>query len=75
MRNQNTIIMTAQTEENKKAAVRSFIPLAILMLGIALLVFCIVVEDEPGGVSLLLIVIGAVWYVIQRVQRSRKAKS
>lgn len=64
--------MNAKTEENKKATVRTFIPLAILLFGIALLVFCIVVEDEPGGVSLLFIAVGAVWLVIQRVQRSRK---
>lgn len=33
----------------------------VLMLGFALLVYMIVVEDEPGAVPLAMIIGGAVW--------------
>jgi len=37
-----------------------------IVLGIALLVFMIIVENEPGAIPLLLIVIGTGWYFLTR---------
>lgn len=46
--------------------------LALGVLGVALLLFVITVEDEPGAVPLLMIVASALWAMVLRV-RARKA--
>lgn len=46
--------------------------LAILFLGITLLIFMITVEDEPGALPLLLILIGTVWFSINHYLIKRK---
>lgn len=62
-----------ETNTGKKPAVKTVAAWSILALGIMLLVYCITVEDEPGGVSLLLILGSIVWLIAQRIQtRLRK---
>ncbi len=46
----------------KKLRFRKWGSLCLLFLGIVLLVFMIVVEDEPGGVPVLLILTGSMLY-------------
>ena len=43
-------------------------------LGVLLLLYMIIVEDEPGAVPLMMIAVGIVWFVINRSQRRIAAK-
>lgn len=44
------------------------ISIAIVLLGIAMMIVMMVVEDEPGTLSLLLIALGVGWYLVARTQ-------
>ncbi|MAL17120.1 MAG: hypothetical protein CL670_06020 [Balneola sp.] len=48
---------------NKKNTQR-FLSLLTIIIGVLLLVFMIVVEDEPGAVPLGMIVTGSIWLLI-----------
>lgn len=50
----------------KKLRVHKLISILITFAGIALMIFMIIVENEPGAIPLLLIVAGAGWYFITR---------
>lgn len=39
-----------------------------ILVGTALLIYMITVEDEPGAIPLILIIIGIVWFIINREQ-------
>lgn len=41
-------------------------PLLTIIIGLLLLGFMIVVEDEPGAIPLILIIIGSVWFGINK---------
>lgn len=55
-----------KTNTAKKLKIHSLLSVLTLFLGIALLIFMIIVEDEPGAIPLLLIATGTGWYVITR---------
>ena len=40
--------------------------LLTILLGTVLLVYMIKVEDEPGAIPLILIIVGIVWFVVTR---------
>jgi hypothetical protein len=42
-----------------------------ILVGTALLIYMITVEDEPGALPLILILIGIVWYIINRYQSKK----
>ena len=42
--------------------------LLAVAIGVALMTYMVLVEDEPGAVPLVLIVLGAAWYVIARIR-------
>ena len=46
--------------------------LLTVFLGFVLLIFMITVEDEPGALPLLSIIIGVVWFIISRNQIKKK---
>lgn len=48
--------------------------LLTVFLGIVLLIYMIMVEDEPGALPLLLIVTGVVWFIISRNQIKKKVQ-
>ena len=50
----------------KKSKLHSLLSVLTIVLGIALLVFMIIVENEPGAIPLLLIVIGTGWHFLTR---------
>ena len=50
----------------KKASVQTGLSILVMVLGFLLLVFMIITEDEPGGIPLLLIVTGAIWFLVTR---------
>ena len=43
--------------------------LITVTIGFALMIYMIIVEDEPGAVPLLMIITGAVWYFFARKQK------
>ena len=50
----------------KKPMVHKLLSTLSIVIGIVLLIYMIYVEDEPGGIPLLLIVFGIAWYLITR---------
>ena len=46
--------------------------LLTVFLGFVLLIYMIMVEDEPGALPLLLIITGVVWFIISRNQIKKK---
>lgn len=56
--------MKKDNENNLK--IHTLLSALTIIFGFALLIFMIVVEDEPGAIPLLLIVCGAGWYFITR---------
>jgi hypothetical protein len=48
--------------------VHTALSLLVVALGVALLIYMITVEDEPGALPLALIVGGIAWLVIARVR-------
>ena len=52
----------------KKLKVHTMLSGLIMGIGVLLMIYMITVEDEPGGVPLLLIVLGMGWYVVTRVR-------
>lgn len=53
---------------SRKRLVHTALSLLAIALGVALLIYMITVEDEPGAVPLALIAGGIVWLVIARVR-------
>ncbi|NYV77575.1 hypothetical protein HW445_25085, partial [Streptomyces sp. UH6] len=47
---------------------RTAVPAAIAVTGLALMTFMIVVEGEPGALPLALITLGAAWFVLARLR-------
>ncbi len=52
----------------KKLKVHAILSTLIIVIGVVLMIYMIFVEDEPGGIPLLLIVFGMGWYFITRVR-------
>jgi len=51
---------------SKKLKIHRILSILILALGVMVLIYGIIVEDEPTLVALLLIISGTVWYIITR---------
>jgi hypothetical protein len=46
--------------------------LLIVFVGFILLIYMIAVEDEPGALPLLLLIIGVVWFIVGPKQIKKK---
>ncbi|RNI36677.1 hypothetical protein EFY79_10130 [Hanamia caeni] len=57
-----------------KSKMSKMLSLLTVVLGIVLLIYMIMVEDEPGALPLLLIVTGVVWFIISRNQIKKKVQ-
>jgi len=55
-----------KTDIPQKLKTHNFISILIIAIGFILLIYMITVEDEPGALPLLLIVVGTVWNVYTR---------
>lgn len=51
-------------ERNQKLNLQKTVSKVIIILGMALLTYGVIVEDEPTAIPLLMIVSGTVWYFI-----------
>jgi len=54
------------SNNSKKLNIHRILSILILAIGVMVLIYGIIVEDEPTLVALLLIVSGTVWYIITR---------
>ena len=59
-------------EISQKLKFNSIFSILTILLGVALLIFMIKVEDEPGALPLLLIIIGTIWFIINRVRIKKR---
>lgn len=55
-----------KAENSKKLKMHKMISLLITLVGIALMTYMIIVEDEPGAIPLLLVLGGTIWYFYTR---------
>jgi len=55
---------------SKKATIFS---IATIFLGLLLLVYMIVVEDEPGALPLLIVIIGVAWFIINHLRNKKNS--
>ena len=53
---------------SRKLLMHMFFSMLILAIGIALLIYMVTVEDEPGALPLGLIVLGIGWFFIARAR-------
>lgn len=54
------------TSPSKKLKMHKLLSIITTVIGIALLVLMIVIEDEPGAIPLAIIVTGTGWYYFTR---------
>ena len=47
----------------KKLRIQKLLSIVAIVLGAVLMVFMIIVEDEPGGIPILLIVFGTLFFI------------
>jgi hypothetical protein len=50
---------------------RNWIPLSLLAVGVMLLIYMVLVEDEPGALPLFLIIVSGVWLWVKRREYRR----
>lgn len=55
-----------KTYNDKKLKMQKIISLLIIVIGIVLMTFMVIVEDEPGALPLFIILIGIGWYFFLR---------
>ena len=62
------------SDNNKKPLVHKILSVIVTLIGVALLVFMITQEGEPGAVPLIMIIAGIGWYLASGYySRSRQA--
>lgn len=54
------------TDNSTKLRIHKLISILMTLIGISLMTFMVIIEDEPGAIPLLLIVVGAGGYIITR---------
>ncbi|MFP8488841.1 hypothetical protein ACKGJO_07040 [Gracilimonas sp. Q87] len=55
-----------KTNQFKKLKMHTLLSLLTIFIGIALLTFMVIVENEPGAIPLALILVGTGWYFFTR---------
>lgn len=63
-----------ETNGTKKLRKQTFLSALVIGLGILIMVYGIIVEDEPTAVALLLITAGTVWLLITRLRLRSQRK-
>ena len=58
---------------SQKPKLSKVLPVLTILLGTALMIYMITVEDEPGALPLVLIVIEIVWCIVNRYQIKNNA--
>jgi predicted MFS family arabinose efflux permease len=60
-----------KTGISRKIKINRALSVVLILLGLVLLVYMIVVEDEPGALPLLFIIAGTIWLMITRIQAKK----
>ncbi len=60
------------TENPKTYKIQSLLSVIAIIAGLLLMTYMIVVEDEPGAIPLLIIVLGTLSYVYTRSRRKTR---
>ena len=55
-----------KTKNKMNQKMHSLLSVLTTVVGVLLLIYMVLVEDEPGAIPLLLIVVGIGWYFITR---------
>ncbi len=55
-----------KTDNSRHLSLQKILSVLIIAVGIILFMYMIYIEDEPGAVPLLLIALGAGWYLMTR---------
>lgn len=55
-------------DAGRKLKVQMRLSVIIIVIGLALMIFMITTEDEPGALPLLLIVLGTGWHLVTRAR-------
>ncbi len=55
-------------DHRKTLRVQSLLSLLTLAIGVALMIFMMYTESEPGAIPLLLIVLGIGWFLVTRIR-------
>ena len=63
-----------KTANEKKTSIQSYLSIIILGLGILVVTYGVIVEDEPTAVGLLLVISGTVWYFVTRYRLRSQTK-
>ena len=58
-------------DASRKLKVHTLLSVLTIVVGVALMIFMISTESEPGALPLLLIVLGTGWYLVTRRRRIR----
>ncbi len=53
-------------DESKNFFSRHYGSITLILMGIVLLMYMVIAEDEPGGVPVLFIVADIVWFIISK---------
>ena len=59
-------------EISKKLKIYTALSVLTILFGVILLIYMIRVEDEPGALPLLLVIVGIVWFIINRVKTKKQ---
>ena len=62
------------SQRGKKLNKQSIMAISVTAIGFVLLVYMVLVEDEPGAIPLLMIALGIGWIALNRVRTSRSLK-
>lgn len=64
VKNYNLIQLSMEKKSRRKLKWGKWLSLLTILLGVVLLVYMVIVEDEPGALPVLLLLIGIVLFVI-----------
>jgi uncharacterized membrane protein len=59
---------------SEKLKLSKLLSVLMIVLGVVLLIYMIMVEDEPGALPLLILIIGIVWFVRNRNQIKKQER-
>jgi uncharacterized membrane protein len=66
------ILYKMKNEISQSLRISRALSVTIIVIGLILLIFMITVEDEPGALPLFLILVGTVWFFVNRGRIKRQ---
>lgn len=73
--NNNSKMMSTQNKSiSQKLKWSRALSIVVTLLGVLLLIYMITVEGEPGGIPLLLILVGLIWFFVNQYQIKQSSR-